>query len=300
LTGSQRIVDAHFHLWDLDENYYPWLSDGDRPSLVKDFSTLRRNYLVADYLRDVGTLDVIAGVHIQAEHDHRDPVRETRWLQRVADDPSSRGFPHGIVANADLAGPDVASVLEQHCAFANTRGIRQAVNRYLDAPKPWDPLLDPAWVRNFGLLARFGLSFDLQLFATQCEAAVALIRAHPTVQFVLTHAAMPFDTSAEGRALWRRSLSRYAQFPNVAIKLSGFGGYDETWNAVSIDPIVAPVIEAFGAQRCMLASNYPVERIVKPYAGIWRTFLDYFASYTAAEREQLFCANAARIYRLAL
>src|SRR5215470_1383676 len=129
---APKIVDAHFHLWNLDENYYPWLSDApSRKSLVGDVSSLRRNYVVSDYLRDVGTLNVVAGVHIQAEHDHRDPVRETRWLERVSADPASRGFPQGIVAEADFTRDDIDTILEQHCAFANTRGIRFALHRRL-------------------------------------------------------------------------------------------------------------------------------------------------------------------------
>ena len=299
-ASTLRIVDAHFHLWDLDENYYPWLCDGNRPSLVGDYSSLRRNYVVADYLRDVGDLDVVAGVHIQAEHDHRDPVRETRWLQRVADDPASRGFPHAIVADADFTSPDIDAVLEQHCAFANMRGIRHALHRRLDDAGPYDPLLDPAWTRNFPLLEKHNLTFDLQLFPRQVAGAIELIRRNPAVQFVLTHAAMPFARDPEGVAQWRSAIRRYAAFPNVAIKISGFGGYDPTWSARSIDPIVSDVIAAFGPQRCMLASNYPVEGIVKRYADIWSIFVEYFASYSAAERERIFCGNAARIYRLRL
>src|SRR5262245_49089625 len=136
-----RIVDAHFHLWNLDENHYPWLADSSRPSLVQGREKLRRNYLVTDYLRDVGDLNVVAGVHIQAEHDPRDRVRETRWLQGVAAQPEARGFPQAIVADADFASPDIERVLEQHASFANVRGIRFALHRRLD--EPYDPLLDP-------------------------------------------------------------------------------------------------------------------------------------------------------------
>jgi predicted TIM-barrel fold metal-dependent hydrolase len=107
-----RIVDAHFHLWDLDENYYPWLSDGGRSTLIKDFSTLRRNYLISDLLHDIGDLNVIAGVHIQAEHDYRDHVRETRWLQRVADSPMSRGIRRESWPNARFRKQDRRRVLE--------------------------------------------------------------------------------------------------------------------------------------------------------------------------------------------
>ena len=298
-TPALRIVDAHFHLWNLDENYYPWLSDAPkRKSLVGDVESLRRNYLVADYLRDIGALNVVAGVHIQAEHDHRDPVRETRWLQRVAADPASRGFPHGIVAEADFTRDDVDTILEQHCAFANTRGIRFALHRRLDESPPYDPLLDPAWTRNFPLLRKHGLSFDLQLFPSQAPGALALIRANPDVQFILTHAAMPFARDAEGMALWRRCISDYAALPNVAIKISGFGGYDPSWSVESIDPFVSEVLRAFTPARCMLASNYPVEGLAKPYTDIWNVFFRYFGAYSANEREMLFWRNAACFYRL--
>ena len=294
-----KIIDAHFHLWDLDENHYPWLVDESRPSLVQGRAALRRNYLATDFLRDVGDVEVVAGVHIQAEHDPRDHVRETRWLQDVATRPESRGFPQAIVANADLASADAEAVLEQHASFANVRGIRQALHRRLDDAEPYDPLEDPAWVRQFPLLARYGLSFDLQLFPRQARAALDLIRRNPYVQFVLTHAAMPFLRDAENVALWARSVHAYAEYPNVAIKLSGFGAFDAHWNARSIDPIVSEVVAAFTPARCMLASNFPVEGLVKPYAEIWNVFIEYFAPYSRAEQEMLFWRNAATLYRIA-
>ena len=296
---GRRIIDAHFHLWNLDENSYPWLMDASRPSLVQGRAALRRNYLVTDYLRDVGELDVVAGVHIQAEHDHRDRVRETRWLQHTAVQPESRGFPHAIVADADFASPDVEQVLEQHASFANTRGIRFALHRRLDEAKAYDPLLDPAWVRNFPLLAKYQLSFDLQLFPRQAPAAVDLIRRNPDIQFVLTHCGMPFERDPQSVALWLRSLRAYAEHPNVAIKISGFGAFDPDWDARSIDPIVSEVVAAFGPERCMLASNFPVEGLVKPYRAIWDVFFEYFAPYSQAEQDMLFRRNAARIYRIA-
>jgi len=299
VRGDRRIIDAHFHLWNLDENYYPWLADESRPSLVQGRGALRRNYLVADYLRDVGRLNVVAGVHIQAEHDHRDPVRETRWLQNTAAQPGGRGFPQAIVADADFASPDVEQVLEGHASFPNTRGIRHALHRRLDAPEPYDPLEDPAWLRRFPLLARYGLSFDLQLFPRQAPAALELVGRNPDVQFVLTHAAMPFQRDSDHAALWSRSIRAYAEYPNVAIKISGFGGFDAHWDAQSIDPIVTQVVEAFTPCRCMLASNFPVEGLVKPYRDIWNVFFEYFASYSEPEQEQLFWRNAARIYRIA-
>ncbi len=295
---GRRIVDAHFHLWDLDTNYYPWLSDGDRPTLARDVGALRRNYLVADLLRDIGDLDVVAGVHIQAEHDHRDTVRETRWLQGIADAPASRAFPQAIVADADFARPDIEAVLEGHCAFPNTRGIRHAFHRSLDAPVPYDPVEDPAWHRNFKLLKTYGLSFDLQLFPRQAAGALRLIRDNPDVPIILTHAAMPLWSDPDSMAAWRRAVTNYAALPNVAIKISGFGTHYPGYDARSIEPIVSHVVSAFGPARCMLASNYPIDGADKPYREIWNQFFALFEPYSENEKEQIFWRNAARIYRI--
>ena len=293
-----KIVDAHFHLWDLETNYYPWLSDGDRPSLVKNYQALRRNYLISDLLTDIDTLDVVGGVHIQAEHDPNDPVRETRWLQSIADSPGSRGLPHGIVADANFASPTIEAVLAGHCEFPNIRGIRHALYRRLDERPPYDPLADPAWTGNFPLLKKYGLSFDLQLFPSQTDLAVELIRSNPDIQFILTHAAMPFWRDPENVARWRAAIKAYAAFPNVAIKLSGFSGFDADWSVDSVGPILGEVIDAFTPERCMLASNFPVEGLVKPYAAIWAVYFDYFRNFSVAEQEMLFWRNANEIYRL--
>jgi predicted TIM-barrel fold metal-dependent hydrolase len=297
---ARRIVDPHFHLWNLDENYYPWLSDGDRPTLVKNFSGLRNNYLVSDFLRDIGELNVVAAVHIQAEHDHTDVVRETRWLQKVADDPASRGIPNAIVADADFARPDVERLLEGHCAFANVRGIRHVLHRRIDAPTPYDPLEDPAWHRNFRLLEKYGLSFDMQIFPRQADAAATLIRNNPDIRIALDHAAMPLWNDPENMALWRRAVRMLAAFPNVAIKLSDFGTAKPDWDEKSIDPVVSEVISAFGPERCMLASNFPVEGLAKTYQEIWEIYFRYFSAYSDAEKDMLFHLNAAAFYRIDL
>jgi predicted TIM-barrel fold metal-dependent hydrolase len=295
-----KIVDAHFHLWNLDENYYPWLSEGNRPSVVGDYSSLRRNYEVGDFISDTAGLDVIAAVHIQAEHDPRDNVRETRWLQGVADRPGSRGIPQAIVVNEDLAASGAEEALAAHCAFRNVRGMRQALHRRLQESPAYDPLLDPAFRKNFALLEKFGLSFDLQFFPQQGAEVESLVRENARVQFILTHAGMPLWHDEERLGLWRRGVTRLAQYPNVATKISGFGMWDGTWTSRSIDAIVSLVLERFSPARCMLASNFPVEGIHKKYADVWRIYAEYFAGWSADERRALFCDNALRYYRIDL
>jgi len=299
---ATKYVDAHFHLWDLEKNYYPWLSDGDRPSVVKDYSSLRRNYLVADFDTDAQSLAPAmvreSAVHIQAEHDPSDHVRETAWLQSLADEPASSGTPQAIVANADLASADAVQVLEAHCAFRNTRGIRQALHRRLHGSPRYDPLDSAMFQANFGLLQRFGLSFDLQFFQEQGEGVAALVRKHPGVQFILTHCGMPMSTDSGYLALWRGNMRTLSTFDNVAVKISGFGLWAPQWDASTVREFGGLCIDLFGVSRCMLASNFPVERIHKGYAEVWRSYADAFADLSAHEREALFAANARRFYRL--
>jgi predicted TIM-barrel fold metal-dependent hydrolase len=102
-----RIVDTHHHLWDLCSHYYPWLTDKILPKLYGDYAPIRRDYLIGDFLADIGSLPVVKSVHVNAGFDPRQPVRETEWLQAIADDAAtSRGFPHGIVGDVDLTGSD--------------------------------------------------------------------------------------------------------------------------------------------------------------------------------------------------
>jgi predicted TIM-barrel fold metal-dependent hydrolase len=203
------------------------------------------------------------------------------------------------VANADIASPNLEAILAGHRACPNVRGIRQVLNRRLAEAPPYDPLDNQIWVRNFPLLAKYGLSFDLQLHPAQAPAAIRLIQANPETQFVLAHAGLPAK-DPDGLALWRSAIRRYAIHQNVAVKISGFGGFDPAWNVASIDPIISELLDSFDVRRCMLGSNFPVEGLVRTYESVWQTYFNYFADFSAAERELLFFRNAARIYRLDL
>ena len=297
-----RIIDAHHHLWDLTLNYYPWLSDRVGPRMYGDYAAIRRDYLIDDFKADIGELPVVASVHVQAEHDHTDPLRETRWLQSVADAPGSGGFPQAIVAFEDLTGSPqaVAARLEAHAQSRNLRGIRQMVHQCLVPAMglPTDYLADEQWRANVGLLARHRLSFDLQILAPQAEAAARLAAQHPELSFVLVHSGQPRDQGPEGFAAWQAALRRLAQLPNVSIKLSGFGMFDGNWTTASLKRLVLPAIDCFGPSRCMFASNFPVDKLMRSYAALWQAYDEITASFSAAERSALFHDTAARTYRI--
>jgi predicted TIM-barrel fold metal-dependent hydrolase len=297
--GPARIVDAHHHLWDLAANYYPWLTDRVGPRMYGDYAAIRRNYLVDDFRRDIGALPVVKSVHVQAEHDHADPVRETRWLQAQAE---RHGYPHAIVAYADLSAPtaQVAAVLDAHCGCANVRGVRQMVHEVLvpQLGHDVDYLADSRWQRNLGLLPARSLLFELQILPPQDASAAAVVAMHPDLQFVLAHAGQPRDRSEEGIAQWRTALRRLAALPNVAIKLSGFGMFDSSWSVDSLRPLVLWAIECFGPGRVMFGSNFPVDGLMRDYAGVWRAYDEITRECSDAERDAMFHGTASRLYRI--
>ena len=143
-----------------------------------DVSPIARDYLLDDLSADASGYELVKSVHIEAVA--ADPIAESQWLQDLAD---RSGFPHGIVARAELDAPDVEQVLARQAEFANVRGIRHIVNWHREPRLTFtsrsDLLTDPAWLAGFGLLRKYGLSFDLQLYPSQMDDAYAVAKRHP-------------------------------------------------------------------------------------------------------------------------
>lgn len=298
-----EIIDPHHHLWDLERNRYPWLSEDMSDRGWGDLGSLRQSYRVANFLTDAEAAGVklLKSVHVQANYDPSDPVGETIWLEKTALEPASRGFPHGIVGFADLSAPNVGSVLEAHSAHGRFRGVRQVLNRHPDprlnrATK--DFLADPAWRLGLASLADYRLSFDVQVYHHQMDAVAQVVAENPGITFVLDHAGMPAERDEENISGWRQGISRLAAAPNMTVKLSGFGMVESSWNASSIRPLVLHCIECFGPERAMFASNFPVDRLMATYGQLWAAYDEIVSDFTIAERYALFRGTAERTYRI--
>jgi predicted TIM-barrel fold metal-dependent hydrolase len=297
---SLPIVDAHQHFWDLERNYLPWLCDEPPiPFRYGDYRALRKSYLPADYRRDSARHDVVKTVHVETEWDPADPVGETHWLQTVI---ASSGLPHAIVAQARLDADDVADVLAGHAAYPQVRGIRHkpAAAAAPDGVEPGAPgsMGDPRWRRGYALLARHGLSFDLQTPWWHLAEAAQLARDFPDTLIILNHTGLPSDRSAQGLAGWRQAMRTLAALPNTACKISGLGQPGQPWTVAANGPIVRDTIAIFGARRCMFASNFPVDSLVADFDTIYDGFKGIVADLGAADQAALFHDNATRFYRL--
>jgi predicted TIM-barrel fold metal-dependent hydrolase len=293
------IIDPHHHLYDLKTGHYPWLQGPMLERVFGDYSAIRHDYLIDDFRADIKNQNVVKSVHLQVEYDHTDPVAETRWLQGVAD---MHGYPHGIVGFADLAAPNAQAVIEEHCQFANVRGIRQCLNFHRDPVKTFidSPHLmsDPQWRQGYALLGRHDLSFDLQLYYTQMNEALTLAQDFPDTPMVLNHTGMPVDRTPEEIEGWKQGMKSLASAQNVFCKISGLGMGDWQWTVASIRPFVLHAIEAFGVNRCMFASNFPVDKLFSSYDAVFDAFKEITSEFSSDERRALFHDNAQRVYRL--
>ncbi|MFC7399122.1 amidohydrolase family protein [Chelatococcus sp. GCM10030263] len=295
-------IDAHHHLWDVESDRYPWLVSGDPVQRVYGSSAaLRVNYRLDDYLRDARHQTIVKSVHVQTGWNPADPVGETRHLQAIADS-NPGGFPHAIVGAADLHRPDVEDVLAAHCRYPNMRGIRVSLNwhdnpvyRWADRP---DYLRDDQFRRGFRLLARYGLSFECQIYPSQMGDAAALADLSLETPFAILHAGMPVERDPEGLQLWRAGLATLAERPNVAIKFCGLSMLIHDWTPEVMRDYAREIVDIFGPNRIMVASNFPVDRLKGSFDAYYDAYAYAFGDHGREEQSALFHDNAARFYRI--
>jgi predicted TIM-barrel fold metal-dependent hydrolase len=294
------FIDTHHHLWDLTANYYPWLTDKVVVKPYGDYSSIRKDYLIQDFFRDRGELPLVKSIHLQAGHDPVDPVRETRWLQAIADDTAhSAGFPHAIIAEIDLSSSKVGAILEAHCKSKNVRGIRVILSDAVRYPGTHPDLLENStWKNNVSLLEPLGLSFDVQLYPQQMASLATLASQHQALPFVICHAGLPEDRSSEGHQKWRAALRLLSDKPNVTMKISGFGLIDRQWTTDSMRPIVLEIVDLFGVRRCLFGSNFPVDRLFATYQRFWQSVGQIIGGFNESEQKMMLRENAERVYRI--
>jgi predicted TIM-barrel fold metal-dependent hydrolase len=226
-------------------------------------------------------------VHVQCADPICDPLAETRFVAGQVE----RAAIRAIVGRASLTDPAFEVVLSGHLeASSLVRGIRDMAAA--------DRLDDPAVERALAALARNGLSWDVQCSAAQMPAVVRLARRLPDLQLVLAHAGLAVARSAADLAGWRASITALAGAPNVACKLSGFGIGDHRWSVESWRPWVLTALEAFGAERCLFGSNWPVDRLFSSYQAVVDAQLEILAGTSETERDAIFAGTATRVYGL--
>jgi predicted TIM-barrel fold metal-dependent hydrolase len=297
-----KIVDPHMHLCKLDVIHYPWLANPRQDWFISPYDAIAKTYNLSDFLRDAGEIEVVKIVHIESGAESRDWLNESSWLQSIADAPESAGRPNGIVAAIDLGASDIERVLETHKGFSTLRGVRQILNVHKNPFYDFvghDFMHDPAWQAGFTLLKKSELSFDLQIYPSQMLEAAALANKNPDTVLILNHTGMFVDRdTVAGWRTWCEGMKLLSASPNVMVKISGMGMIDHNWTPESIRPYVLETIHCFGIDRCMFASNFPVDSLFSTYSNLWRAYDAVVAGLSETEKQKLFQTNAERIYRI--
>ena len=316
LEPDLPIVDAHHHLWDKEGN----------------------TYLLDDFLEDAGGgHNIRASVFLECGQAYRTggdpafaPVGEVAFVAETAGRAAAAGgtrVADAIVGFADLrAGGAVRKVLEAEieAGGGRFRGIRQITAWHPDptargssANPPPGVLLDAGFREGFATLAPLGLRFDAWMYHTQLAELRDLADAFPDTQIVLNHVGGalgigPYTTrSRHVFAAWSAAIRELSHCPNLYVKLGGLGmrlfgfGFHEGAEpptserlATAWKPYIDACVEAFGADRCMFESNFPVDKASCGYVALWNAFKRISAGWTPDERAAAFHGTATRFYAL--
>jgi len=291
------IVDAHHPIWRRAD--LPWLLGPTVPRIFGDYGPIKRDYPVAEYLGDVSGTGVAKSVYVQANWASNWFADEAAWVSHVH---AETGWPHAVSAFCDMRQKDARRDIERLARMPLVRGVRHQMHHhenplYRFAPAR-DTVAEEAVQRNVAALGDYGLLFELQIFAHQAEPALRLVDSCPGVTFVLQHAAMPADTSEPGMRRWREALDALASRRNVNAKLSGLGTFLRRNDPPLISRVVHETVSAFGAERCLFGSNFPIEKMWTSYGDLLAAYRDATAGLPDEDREAIFSGTATRLYRL--
>ena len=273
-------IDAHHHFWRYSAAEYEWIDE--------DMAAIRRDFLPEDLNREMAAAGVSRVISVEA----RQSLRETEWLLELA---AAHAWIAGVVGWAPLTDAGVGEVLARLAANPRLRGIRQVLQ---GGPDAYMERAD--FNAGMACLHGLGLTYDILIVHHQLPAAIRLVDRHPEQMFVLDHIAKP-PIRAGAMQPWAQNMAEMARRPNVFCKLSGvvteadYAG----WTYERILPYMETALEAFGPQRMLFGSDWPVCRVATTYSD-WIANVERFAArLSEGERQALFHDNAVRAYRLA-
>ena len=279
---KQMVIDAHQHFWQLDKPFnYEWLkSDVHRP--------ICKSYLPADLLPHLKNCGIEKSVFVQTQHD----VEENRWVLGLA---KENDFIAGVVGWVDLASADCEKQIEEFSDHPKFVGVRHVVQ---DEPDD-DFIIQPSVVNGLKLLQKHGVPYDLLFFTKHLRHAVILGEMLPELPMVIDHLSKP--QIKDGRIDdWRNDIKAAAKFPNIYCKLSGMvteAAWAE-WTPADLKPYVETALEAFGPERCMYGSDWPVCELAATYEQVFHSLKEIVGGLSAGELAMVFGETAEKFYGL--
>ena len=274
-------IDAHQHFWRFDPVRDAWITD--------DMSVLRRDFLPDELSGLLATEGVAGCVAVQADTSEE----ETRFLLDLAE---RHEIVKGVVGWVDLLGPDIEARLEHWTSYPRLRGMRHIVQGEAD-----DYLTRDDVRRGIAAVGDAGLAYDVLVYARQLPAVRHLVERLPAQPLVLDHLAKP-DIAAGALEPWATHMRALAEHPNVWCKVSGMVTEADwsDWTVADLRPFLDVVFEAFGPERLMFGSDWPVCLLAAEYPEVLRVVEEYLSDLNEDQRSGVFGGNAVRFYGLDL
>ena len=293
-----EIIDAHHHFWDLNQNYYPFLSDKiDENFFLGNYEFIRKNYLPIDYLNDSKEHNVIGTIHCEAEWDRNDQIGETKWLEKLS---KNNKFPNAIVGHAWFHKKNSEAIIAEQASFDLVKGIRsKPITKTSINSKEYiyeGSMQDFTWRNGLKLLQKYNLNYDLRIPSWHLEEAIEIVRLIPNTKVIINHAGFPWNRTDEGMSYWRKGVKLMSLEPNTFIKLSEFGVKGKAWNYSQNEKIIHELIDLFGPQRCMFASNFPVSKIKISFDNLYKSYKQIVKNFSYDEKNWLFSKTAMKVY----
>ena len=272
-------LDSHQHFWKYSPQQHNWIDD----SMV----SLKRDFLPNDLEPHLIENKIEACVVVQADQSEK----ETEFLLELA---TQYEFIKGVVGWVDLRAKNVEERLQFYSQNQYFKGVRHIVQS-----EKQDFLLDPAFQNGIGKLGNLNLTYDLLIYSHQIGAAIKLVSQFPNQKFVLDHLAKPNIKNGKIDP-WKNQIQRLAQFSNVSCKISGMVTEADhaQWKPSDFIPYLDIVFDAFGENRILFGSDWPVCLLAASYQEVYQLITDYTANFSLEQRDKLFGGNAERIYNI--
>jgi L-fuconolactonase len=272
-------IDAHQHFWHYQPTQHAWIDDA--------MAAIRRDFLPADLQPVLQQNGVDGCVAVQADQTEA----ETDFLVELA---TANSFIKGVVGWVDLRAANIAERLEHYSRLAVVKGFRHV----LQGEEPAF-MLQPAFVNGISKLNAWGFTYDILIFPQHLQAALQLVQQFPQQRFVIDHIAKPYIKKGDV-AGWDKGMQALAAHDNVYCKVSGMVTEADYchWKQEQFTPYLDVVLEAFGTNRLLYGSDWPVCLVAANYAQQMGIVKDYFSRLSLHEQQAIFGGNAITFYGL--
>lgn len=273
-------IDSHQHFWKFDPVRDAWITE--------EMGAIRRDFLPEELGPILNAHNIDGCVAVQADQS----AAENDFLLLLA---AEHDWIKGVVGWVDFQSPDIRDQLAHYAGFKKLKGFRHI----LQGETQRDFMLRPAFLNGIRALSDFGFSYDILIFPDQLGFAETFVRKFPDQRFVIDHLAKPYIRDKKLDP-WRRDMQRLAAFDNVSCKVSGMvtEANWQSWKKEDFTPYLDVVVSAFGTDRLLFGSDWPVCLVAASYTEMLGIVTDYFSSLGENERNNIFGGNAIKFYNL--